>query len=96
MNTPSGRPEKDDNPWHFKKTIDVGHVTTTVILALAAFWWFANLDKRVALLEAPHDEMRQDIKDIKILLGPLPMFMATKNTTDTEQDRKISVLEQRE
>ena len=96
MNTPSGKPEKNDNPWHFKKTIDVGHVTTTIVLTLAAFWWFADLDKRVALLEAPHKEMRQDIKDIKTILAPLPMFMATKNTTDTEQDRKISALEQRE
>lgn len=88
--------KKNDNPWHFKKTIDVGHVTTTIVLTLAAFWWFADLDKRVALLEAPHKEMRQGIKDIKTILGPLPMFMATKNTTDTEQDRKISALEQRE
>ena len=74
----------------------MGHVTTTIVLTLAAFWWFADLDKRVALLEAPHKEMRQGIKDIKTILGPLPMFMATKNTTDTEQDRKISALEQRE
>ena len=46
----------EDNKWHFRKTIDAGHLTTTIALTLGAFWYFADLDKRIALLEAPQEE----------------------------------------
>jgi len=85
----------EDNKWHFRKTIDAGHLTTTVALTLTAFWYFADLDKRIALLEAPQEEIRMDLKEIKTLLGPLPMFIELKERTDREQDKKIQALEKK-
>lgn len=85
----------EDNKWHFRKTVDAGHLTTTVALTLGAFWFFADLDKRIALLEAPQAEIRVDLKEIKVLLGPLPMFIDMKERTDREQDEKISALEKK-
>tara|TARA_R110000737_G_scaffold31805_1_gene50210 strand:+ start:61 stop:327 length:267 start_codon:yes stop_codon:yes gene_type:complete len=85
----------EDNKWHFRKTIDAGHLTTTIALTLGAFWYFADLDKRIALLEAPQEEIRTDLKEIKTLLGPLPMFIELKERTDREQDKKIQALEKK-
>jgi hypothetical protein len=62
---------------------------------LGAFWYFADLDKRIALLEAPQEEIRTDLKEIKTLLGPLPMFIDMKERTDREQDKKIQALEKK-
>ncbi len=85
----------EDNKWHFRKTVDAGHLTTTIALTLGAFWFFADLDKRIALLEAPQAEIRGDLREIKVLLGPLPMFIDMKERTDREQDKKISALEKK-
>lgn len=85
----------EDNKWHFRKTVDAGHLTTTIALTLGAFWYFADLDKRIALLEAPQAEIRGDLREIKVLLGPLPMFIDMKERTDREQDEKISALEKK-
>ena len=68
----------EDNKWHFRKTIDAGHLTTTI-----------------ALLEAPQEEIRVDLKEIKTMLGPLPMFIELKERQDREQDSKISALEKK-
>jgi len=53
------------------------------------------MDKRIALLEAPQEEIRMDLKEIKTLLGPLPMFIELKERTDREQDKKIQALEKK-
>ncbi|TVO75126.1 hypothetical protein [Sedimenticola selenatireducens] len=44
-------PERRGNPWHLKREISVGHLLTTISMLLAAFWFFAGLDKRVTVLE---------------------------------------------
>jgi len=48
-------PERRGNPWHLKREISVGHLLTTISMLLAAFWFFAGLDKRVAVLEQRSD-----------------------------------------
>ena len=37
-------------PWHLEKSISVGHIITTVTVALGAIWWAAKLETRIDVL----------------------------------------------
>lgn len=37
----------DKRSWHLDKTISVGHLVSTVIIAVSVFSWAVTLDKRV-------------------------------------------------
>lgn len=34
--------------WHMKKEVNVAHVITTVAMVVSCFWFFSDLDKRIA------------------------------------------------
>lgn len=38
-----------EHGWHLRREISIGHLLTTVSVAAAMFWFFADLDKRVSL-----------------------------------------------
>ncbi len=66
---------RQDDQWHIGKTIDAGHILTTAILVMSAFWFISDLNTRIAVVEAKSgaqdkivDEIRGDIKEIKRLL----------------------------
>ncbi len=46
--------------WHMKKEINLAHVITTVALVVSGFWYFGDLDKRIA-------SNKQEIKHVKML-----------------------------
>ena len=37
----------DKRSWHLDKTISVGHLVSTLVIAISVFSWAATLDKRV-------------------------------------------------
>lgn len=43
-------PDRRNAPqgWHVDKTVSISHLLTTVALVVAAFWFFAEQDKRIA------------------------------------------------
>lgn len=44
--------ERDDRePWHLDKRVNLGHLLTTLSLAVAIFVWASAMDRRVAVLE---------------------------------------------
>lgn len=56
----------------------------------------AGLDKRIALLEngaVLQQEIREDLKEIKQTVAPLPEFIKRKDRTDDDQNRRIRELE---
>jgi hypothetical protein len=66
---------RQDDQWHVGKTVDLGHILTTIILVLSAFWFISDLNTRIAVVESKSadrdkivDEIRVDIKEIKNLL----------------------------
>lgn len=66
---------RQDDRWHIGKTVDVGHILTTIVLVASAFWFISDLNTRIAVIEARAedrdkvvDEIRVDIKEIKTLL----------------------------
>jgi hypothetical protein len=44
--------------WHISKTVSVGHIVTTLTVALAGFWYFAGLEKRIdtTAIEVAHQK----------------------------------------
>lgn len=51
--------------WHLDKRVNVGHILTTVVLAISAFSWGSAMDRRLAVVEASvvqnaKDNDRQD------------------------------------
>ena len=42
-----GRVEVDRRHWHLDKTISVGHLLSTLIIAISIFSWASSLDRRV-------------------------------------------------
>lgn len=81
-----------DDHWHIGKTLDVGHLITTLLLVIGGVMYVSRLDTRITVLEANlqiQTEMRQDIKDIKDTIGALPEFVRRKEETDRDQWREI-------
>ena len=44
--------------WHISKTVSVGHIVTTLTVALAGVWYFAGLEKRIdtTAIEVAHQK----------------------------------------
>lgn len=42
----------DETGWHLKKEIQLGHVLTTLALAVAMYGYIATMEKRITLLES--------------------------------------------
>lgn len=52
-------PERWHNGWHMKKEIQLGHIITTLTLAISAVWWVGKLEQRVAIAEARESVLRE-------------------------------------
>jgi len=57
----------DETGWHLKKEIQLGHVLTTLALAVAMYGYIATMEKRITLLESQAAlqtaiDSRQDIE----------------------------------
>lgn len=88
----SDRRDRKNDSWHVEKVINLSHVLTTVVVVASVIIAFGDLDKRIAILENNQErqvEMRDDIREIKNSLAPLPGFMDQKNRTDESQWERI-------
>lgn len=36
-----------DEKWHFEKTVNVGHIITTIAIAISAFWFFSEMQQAI-------------------------------------------------
>lgn len=62
-----------DRRWHLDRTLNIGHLLTTLVVAGSVFIYASNMDRRVAVLEerlaAQAVANRQAQEDIKSLAG---------------------------
>lgn len=47
-----GDERRSDYGWHLDKRLNVGHIISTVLLAVAAFTYINKFDQRLSILEA--------------------------------------------
>ena len=45
-------PDRAAEPWHFKREIQVGHLITTLTVAVSMVWYVSKLDQRIAVVES--------------------------------------------
>lgn len=70
-------------PWHFKREIQVGHLITTLTVAVSAIWYLGKLEQRVALVE-----QRQAQQD-QMLAASIVQFGARLDRFESKLDRLI-------
>ena len=44
-------PPKQDTHWTIKREVQLGHVISTLVLAISAFGYITSMEKRIALME---------------------------------------------
>ena len=57
------RDERDGdepNRWHLDKRLNIGHLLTTLVLAMALIGWGNTMDRRVAIVETQMVSMARD------------------------------------
>jgi Tfp pilus assembly protein PilO len=55
----------NDNKWHLSKAISVSHLVTTFALVLAGVIYITGIEKDVAVLEAKHTNLQQQIAQME-------------------------------
>ncbi len=40
-----------ENSWHLEKKVSIGHLTTTIMIAVSAMFYIQKMDQRISLLE---------------------------------------------
>ena len=51
--------------WHLSKAISISHLATTAAIILAAVVYITGIEKDVAVLQAEHQNMKQQIMTIQ-------------------------------
>ncbi|MFT5439125.1 MAG: hypothetical protein ACI9MJ_000986 [Alphaproteobacteria bacterium] len=49
--SPSTYPVVNDRGWHLDKRVSVGHIVTTLAVAVSVVIWLNNIDKRISVVE---------------------------------------------
>lgn len=97
--------ERDDRePWHLDKRVNLGHLLTTLSLAVAIFAWGSAMDRRVAVLEekAAAQRERDSAQDaaagsaVLLLRADLAGLRADTQETNRKLDRLFESMMARE
>jgi hypothetical protein len=54
-----------ENGWHVDKRVSIGHIVTTLAVAVGALVWFTDLDKRTALNTEAVAQVRLDMQHME-------------------------------
>lgn len=83
----------DDLGWHIKKEIQLGHLVSTIVIAISVVLYVSKLEQRIALIEAQVATQRdRDDRQDKSTGDALSLLRAQLERMETKLDR---VLEQR-
>jgi uncharacterized coiled-coil protein SlyX len=84
-----------DTGWHLKKEIQLGHVLTTIALAVAMYGYIATMEKRITLLESQAAsqasiDARQDLENRRVYEALLSHLTRLEDKLDRliESDRR--------
>jgi len=87
--------DSTDTGWHLKKEIQLGHVLTTIALAVAMYGYIATMEKRITLLESQAAsqasiDARQDLENRRVYEALLSHLTRLEDKLDRliESDRR--------
>lgn len=74
--------------WHLKREIQIGHIITTLTVAVSVIVYVGKIEQRVAILEAQEATQRErDERQDKIASESLSMLRAQLDRIDSKLDR---------
>ena len=77
-------------PWHIKREIQLGHIVTTITVAVAAVVYIGKLEQRIALVEERLVAQRErDTQQDKVTSDALATMRAQLERIDVKLDRLI-------
>lgn len=76
--------------WHLKKEIQLGHLITTLVVATSALWYVAKLEQRIAIIEnqVVNQRDRDAMQDVRSA-ETQRMLTEQLNKMDAKLDRLI-------
>jgi TolA-binding protein len=81
-----------DRAWHLDKRVNIGHIVTTLALAVGLFAWAGAVERKVAVLEAQVAANKEQVSDtlltIKQELRELRDELRTMNRSLNERERR--------
>lgn len=82
--------ETDPHGWHLKKEIQLGHIITTVTVAISAVVYIQKIEQRVAVMESEvmHQKERDAAQD-KMSAESFSVVRAQLERIDAKLDRLI-------
>lgn len=54
--------------WRLEKTVNVGHILTTLVIGISLFAWINTIEKRITTLEVAERYNSDDFSEIKASL----------------------------
>lgn len=54
-----------DEHWHLSKQVSLTHILTTIALLVAAFWYIADTDSRISLVEQEQAYVQMNVKRLE-------------------------------
>ena len=52
--------EQRGRQWHLDKSISVGHLLTTLLIAGSVFTWALKIDTRISIIETKQEQSKED------------------------------------
>ncbi len=51
--------------WEIDKKINIGNAITALMIAMSVFWWAAQVEKRIAILEVEIEDLAEELLQLE-------------------------------
>lgn len=93
-----------DEHWHLSKQVSLTHILTTIALLVAAFWYIADTDSRISLVEQEQAYVQMNVKRLEdsqrireaTFSAQISELRRESNTNFERLDKKLDDLIERE
>lgn len=93
-----------DEHWHLSKQVSLTHILTTIALLVASFWYIADTDSRISLVEQEQAYVRMNVKRLEdsqrireaTFSAQISELRKESNTNFERLDKKLDKIIERE
>lgn len=90
--------------WHLSKQVSLTHILTTIALLVAAFWYIADTDSRISLVEQEQAYVQMNVKRLEdsqrireaTFSAQISELRRESNTNFERLDKKLDKIIERE
>lgn len=93
-----------DEHWHLSKQVSLTHILTTIALLVASFWYIADTDSRISLVEQEQAYVQMNVKRLEdsqrireaTFSAQISELRKESNTNFERLDKKLDKIIERE